>query len=209
MMHSMILLILSNLCAGIQGPDLVSFDAGSLQAGVGSLISSPQTDMIPDFGLSLGHARLYWGKRLAFAAGMNLFRCDFSGTFATSEILMPEIGAAALLNPANTLRSKACARIFPNEKYIPRIDLMCGFSPLNPILLMVSGNSFRFSPTLRLEGKVLFSRTLYLLFENRYMWLMPAPDGWNAPANSLHLSLVLALGVDIPRPKEKDMPEKH
>ncbi len=206
MMHSTILLL---LCAGISVPDLVSFDAGSLQAGVGSLISSPQTDMIPDFGLSLGHARLYWGKHLAFAAGMELFRCDFSGTFATSEILMPEIGIAALLNPASTLRSKACARFFPDERFIPRIDLMCGFNPLNPVLLMVSGNSFRFSPTLRLEGKVLFSRTLYLLFENRYVWLVPAPNGWDTPANSLHLSLVLALGMDIPRPREKEAPEKH
>lgn len=206
MTHSIILLL---LCAGISVPDLVSFDAGSLQAGVGSLISSPQTDMIPDFGLSLGHARLYWGKHLAFATGLELLRVEFGGTFATSEILMPQIGVSAMLNPVNTLRSKVFPKAFHNESYIPRIDLMCGVSPINPLLLLSSGNRFNFSPTISFEGKLLFSRSLYLLFENRYMWAVPEPGGWDMPGNSLHLSLVLALGGDIPRPQKKEAPEKH
>ena len=195
------------LFIGIPKPDLVSVDVGTMQIGIGSFISSPQTDMVPDFGLSLGQSRLYWGKHIAFAMGLELLRCEFSGTFATSEILMPQIGISAMLTPVNTLRSKVCVRTFREENYVPRIDLICGVSPLNPLLLLVSANSFRFSPTIRLEGKLMFSRTLYLLFEDRYMWAVPEPDGWQTPGNSLHLSLVIAPGKDILNTKEGGIPE--
>ena len=99
-------LIVFLLCL-IPRPDLVSVEIASVQAGAG-LVQGWTHDseygfLFPDFGVSAGQARLYWGKNLAFAAGLELFRGEgaytsSTGVFGTCEVLMPEIGGSVFLH---------------------------------------------------------------------------------------------------------------
>lgn len=198
-----LLMAVLGLFSGFPKPDIVAVDYGSVQAGVGYAWNFSDVDkmglfMRPDFGLSLGQLRCYWGKKLAFAAGLELFRMErgFSSAqgrhyyFLFSELLMPQVGVSYILGPSR-------ARLFNGglefgDSYVPRLDLVCGFSPVDITFI----RNQTFSPTLRIEAKLILNRTFQVLLENRNM-LAPGEK-----CNTLHLSLAFALGRDIIKPEE-------
>ncbi len=186
----------------IPKPDLISVDIGTFQVGGGIILHFPRENenhsLLPDLGLSIGQARAYWGKKLAFVAGLELFRgelayapSDYTVAFGTYEVLTPEVGMSILLGPERNINPKGCLNPFYRQNFVPRLDLTCGFSPLN----MFSIGPLNFSPTLRVEARLLLTRSTQIVFENRNIWGQ-WPVGYWSEINTLNLALCFALGGD-------------
>jgi hypothetical protein len=194
MIINVLILVLS---AGIPKPDLISGNV-SIQAGMGYAIKTPDWDypnyfLRPDFGCSIGQIRLYWGKTIAFVAGLELFRLEFAFTpvrdysafFYASELFMPQLGASFVLGSERVLPGNPDSLF--GDTYVPRLDLVCGLSPVNIFLVREQ----IISPTLRVEAKLRLSRDTQIILENRNL-LVPG-----ANYSTLHLSLAFSLGKDI------------
>ncbi len=196
------------LFSGFPKPNLVSFDIGSVQVGGGVVLSPWSTFqpypfysnllLLPDLGLSIGQTRMYWGKRTAFVGGFELMRMEAgSEGFGTSEFMMPEIGLARILGQEQNIKSKACMNLFGCESFVPRMEITLGFSPVNTALLRNTANPISFSPTIKSEAKVLLTRSLQVILENRNAWIYDTTyQMWSVPLHTFHLSLCLALGAD-------------
>lgn len=177
-------------------PDLVSVDIGTVQADGGVVLNlySDELYLLPDVGFSIGQARLYWGEMTAFVAGVEPLRFEFakspvSGMFGTSELFMPEIG----IKSEYPVKAVGCLNPFNRESFVPRMDLVCGFSTINPVLSSIAGQPIRFLPTLRIEARFFLSRMMQIVLENRNIW---GYDEASNTLNTFHLSLCLAFGAD-------------
>lgn len=200
MFHTTSILILLGLSAGFPKPDLFSFDVGTLQVGAGFSPTWPGNLLLPDLGVSVGQARFYWGKKLALAAGLQLLRIELAGSsetgiFGTSEFFMPEVGFSYMFKE-RPVKSKACIGLFKRESFVPRFDMVCGFSAINPVLSGITGRPISFLPTLRVEVKYLINRSTQLVFENR-----------NISCNTYSLSLCFTLGVDYQKENKGGKPD--
>ncbi len=198
---------------GFPEPDLFSFDVGTFQIGAGIAPDWPGSLLLPDIGVSLGQARLHWGKSKAFVAGFELLRFELAGSpetglFGTSECFMPEIGLSKLLKSERPVKSKACIGLFKSESFVPRTDLVCGFSAINPVLSFIKGNPVNFSPTLRFEARIFLNRTIQIIFENRNIWCYDESYEYLNTYNTFHLSLCFAMGADYPANKSPE-PERE
>lgn len=207
------------LLSGFPKPDLVSVDIGSIQAGGGVGFSWEGYDswvMLPHFGLSIGQARVYWGKKIGFVSGLELFRIDMEvvpigfynpTSWSTSEFLIPQVGLSCPLGPTRQ-RSKGCFEpVFYSENYVPRLDVICGFSFLYPNLSSSDNNIVFILPTIRTEAKLLIFRTVQLIFENRNLF---SKDYLGLPelATIVSLSLNFTLGYDYIIKKGEESEQK-
>lgn len=184
-------------------PDLFSIDIGSIRAGAGIVLNEYYGHffLIPDISLSVGQAKLYWGKDAALVTGFELFRLENAGAteigfWGASECLTPEVGISKMIKPIQTIQPKGCMKLFKSESFAPRLDLVCGFSPVN--LLALYSSSATYSPTLRVELKLFISSSLQLILENRNMWFYYKETNDVNTFNSFHLSLCYSLGADYP-----------
>lgn len=197
------------LLSGIPRPDFVSVEVASFQVGAGLAQGWPYYHeygfLFPDFGISAGQARLYWGKALAFFTGLELFRGEgaytsSTGVFGTCEVLTSEIGGSAFFAPIRNVEPYACLKpLVPlaGNNFVPRLDVVSCFSPVN---LLYAINPLRFSPTLRLEAKLVLSPSLRVILENRYMFISDEYSNYWSVLKTIHLSLCLSLGSDYPIP---------
>ncbi|NLI99021.1 hypothetical protein GX441_10240 [bacterium] len=198
---SNLLMAALGLFSAIPKPDIVSLDVGTIELGAGIAPNWPGTTLLPDLGASIGQARLYWGEKTALVAGIELLRFEcaitpVTGLFGTSEVFMPELGISQMFKSERPVKSKGCTNLFKSESFVPRMDIVCGFSAINPVLSKIKGNPVNFSPTVRVEAKILLSRTLQLLFENRNMWSYDESYEYLNTYNTFHLSLCLSFGAD-------------
>lgn len=127
-------------------------------------------------------------------------RIDFAFTslpeyFAifNSELLMPQAGISYMFGPSRARLADVGSAL--GESYLPRLDLVCGFSPVNWVLIGLSS----FAPTIRTEVKLVLNRSIQILLENRNI-LIPGEE-----FNTLHLSLVATLGKDAIKTEEDRM----
>jgi hypothetical protein len=202
------------LFSGFPKPYLVSVDIGSVQAGGGvgvlldKYVSSP-FPILPDMGFSIGQMRVYWGSKWAFVAGLKIHRGVaeylpfgfFNPTLALRpELAVPQLGISHFTAPPQPrlLKPKACASsIFYNVDYVPRFDLVVGFSFFNPLFREIISGPLRFCPTLRTEAKFLIIRSIQVLLEDRVEWTYNDYTGTlDHPSNAACLSLCFALGND-------------
>ena len=201
--------------SGFPKPDLISVDIGTFQIGGGIILHFPRENenhsLLPDLGLSVGQARAYWGKKLAFVAGLELLRgevayapSNYTVIFGTTELLMPEIGLSVKLGPERLIDSKACLNPFMRQSFVPRLDFICGFSPFNPGL---AEHFWYFAPTIRTEAKLVFSRSIQVLFENRNVWMPETIGNWYK-VNTFNLALCFAFGGDY-LIEEEDEPRQQ
>lgn len=190
---------------GIPRPVFVSVEAASFQVGAGLAQGWPYDYecgfLFPDFGISAGEARLYWGKTVAFLTGLELFRGEgaytsSTGVFGTCEVLMLEIGGSALFAPMKNAEPYACLKpLVPlaGNNFVPRFDVVSGLSPVNLLNVI---NPLRFSPTLRLEAKLVLSPSFRISLENRYIFASDEYSAYWSVLKTFHLSLCLALSND-------------
>lgn len=156
--------------------------------------------LLPDFGFSMTNVKAYWGKHVAFALGFDIFRVQYSWLgrgepFSTSELFILETGASWMLKRANQVKSKLPLEAVGKKSFVPRLDVLCGFSPFNPDRLSDLGSAFIFSPTVRLQTRFYITRTIQVLLEDRYIWAFDY-DGWQTP-NLINLSCCFSLGKDF------------
>ncbi len=191
--------------SGIPKPDLISADIATIQSGIGLVKGRYLYDetgvLFPDLGLSLGQIRCYWGKPLAFTASLEFLR--FAGAagvfnfFSTCEMFTVEAGASAFLGYPEELNLGTSADSFESNKFIPRLDLGCGISLINPLNPTLTGDLKDVSPTVRLQAKLFLTRYVQISFEDRFIWgKWEFNDEWSV-INSMHLSLCYALGSDF------------
>jgi hypothetical protein len=208
MMLNFVMLALG-LVSGFPKPDLVSVDIGSVQAGAGVVLNYNNNSLFlfPDLGLSVGQARLYWGKKHAFIAGLELFHIEMAGAttiglWGSSECLMPQIGYSHILKPTQTIKSKGCLNPFKSRDFVPRMDIFCGFSPVDLLVLASNPIPPTYSPSLLFGAKIFISRAIQIQLENRNLWYIDVPYKYTTTFNTFHLSLCYSIGADYPNDKK-------
>lgn len=164
--------------------------------------------VVPNWKLSIGQARVYWGKKLAFAAGFEIFRGEAEslplgfpnsrGGF-TSELIVPEVGISFFKSPPRSriLKFQACKpTLIYTADYMPRFDVICGFALFNPVYSRKEGDQIRFCPTLKAEARLFITRSIQAILENKVEWSYSDSSAWEDPANTTSFSLCLSLGND-------------